>query len=119
MLFLTTNRGEAIDAAFQSRIHLTLHYPELSTDARYHIWHQFLARAASNTLAPLEMTKLANLSLNGRQIKNIVKTASLLARSQGSPSIQVKHTETVLKVTSQEGQKSRQEGLGHGDTDIV
>ncbi|KAK8103198.1 P-loop containing nucleoside triphosphate hydrolase protein [Apiospora sp. TS-2023a] len=118
MLFLTTNRGEAIDAAFQSRIHLTLHYPELSTDAKYHIWHQFLTRAGSNTLAPLEMSKLANLTLNGRQIKNIVKTASLLARSQGSPSIQVKNIETVLKVTNQEGQTLEQKG-GHADGQVI
>ena len=110
MLFLTTNRGDAIDKAFESRIHLTLRYPELSTDAKYHIWEQFLSRAASSALDPLEMSKLANLSLNGRQIKNIVKTASLLARSQASPSIQVKHIETVLEVTNQEG-------LDNGDAD--
>ncbi|KAK7973425.1 hypothetical protein PG988_007559 [Apiospora saccharicola] len=119
MLFLTTNRGEAIDAAFQSRIHLTLHYPELSTDAKHHIWQQFLTRAASSTLAPREMSKLANLSLNGRQIKNIVKTASLLARSQGSPSTQVKHIETVLKVTNQEGQTLEQKGVHAGGPVIL
>ncbi|KAK7917659.1 AAA family ATPase [Apiospora marii] len=117
MLFLTTNRGDAIDAAFQSRIHLTLHYPELSTDAKYHIWGQFLSRAATSAVNPFEMSKLADLSLNGRQIKNIVKTASLLARSQGSSSVQFKHIETVLKVTSQEGQNTKQRGLDYDDVD--
>lgn len=34
MLFLTTNRGDAIDAAFQSRTHLTLHYPKLDFDTK-------------------------------------------------------------------------------------
>ncbi|KAK8074286.1 AAA family ATPase [Apiospora phragmitis] len=81
MLFLTTNRGDAIDAAFQSRIHLTLQYPELSTDAKTHIWNQFLSRAPSSAVTTLEVSNLALLPLNGRQIKNIVKTASLLARS--------------------------------------
>ncbi|KAK8037520.1 hypothetical protein PG991_000866 [Apiospora marii] len=117
MLFLTTNRGDAIDAAFQSRVHLTLHYPELSTDAKYHIWGQFLSRAPSSAVNPFEMSKLADLSLNGRQIKNIIKTASLLARSQGSPSVQFRHIETVLKVTSQEGQNTKQRGLDYDDVD--
>ncbi|KAK8023591.1 hypothetical protein PG993_011657 [Apiospora rasikravindrae] len=109
MLFLTTNRGDAIDEAFQSRIHLTLHYPELSADAKFHIWDQFLSRVPSSDLSPIDMLKLASLPLNGRQIKNIVKTASLLAKSQQSASIQVKHIETVLEVTNQSGDKAKQE----------
>ena len=99
MLFLTTNRGEAIDTAFQSRIHLTLQYPELSFDARYHIWEQFLARTPSNAVSGDEISKLAELQLNGRQIKNTVKTALLLARSRGSSPVLVKHIDTVLGVT--------------------
>ncbi|KAK8070444.1 hypothetical protein PG997_010647 [Apiospora hydei] len=118
MLFLTTNRGDAIDEAFQSRIHLTLHYPELTTDAKYHIWDQFLKRVPSSDVSPIDMLKLANLSLNGRQIKNIVKTASLLARSQQSPSIQVKHIETVLEVTNQSGEKAKQERIDDTGDDV-
>ncbi|KAK7946107.1 AAA family ATPase [Apiospora aurea] len=118
MLFLTSNRGDAIDEAFQSRIHLTLHYPELTTDAKYHIWDQFLKRVPSSDVSPIDMLKLANLSLNGRQIKKIVKTASLLARSQQSPSIEVKHIETVLEVTKQSGEKAKQERIDDTGDDV-
>lgn len=34
IFIMTTNRAEAIDCAFQSRIHLALHYPGLSVEAR-------------------------------------------------------------------------------------
>lgn len=36
VLFLTTNRVTNIDAAFQSRIHVSIEYPELSLSSRRH-----------------------------------------------------------------------------------
>ncbi|GJC77371.1 putative AAA domain-containing protein [Colletotrichum liriopes] len=38
ILIMTTNRADSIDRAFQSRIHLTLHYLDLDVKAREHIW---------------------------------------------------------------------------------
>lgn len=37
ILFLTTNRVDNIDAAFESRIHLSLQYEELDTASRHHV----------------------------------------------------------------------------------
>jgi hypothetical protein len=34
VLFLTTNRVSTFDQAFESRIHLKLHYPDLNIQAR-------------------------------------------------------------------------------------
>ncbi|KAI0138555.1 P-loop containing nucleoside triphosphate hydrolase protein [Hypoxylon sp. NC0597] len=42
MLFLTTNRVEAVDSAFKSRIHLTIKYPHLNAAARRQIWERFV-----------------------------------------------------------------------------
>ncbi|TQN68631.1 ATP-dependent zinc metalloprotease FtsH, partial [Colletotrichum shisoi] len=47
ILVMTTNRADSIDRAFQSRIHLTLHYPDLDAAAKEHIWRQFVARSLS------------------------------------------------------------------------
>ncbi|KAK5020474.1 hypothetical protein LTR16_012580 [Cryomyces antarcticus] len=44
-MFLTTNRVDTFDAAFQSRIHISLDYPELSSDSRRMVWKNFLAQA--------------------------------------------------------------------------
>ncbi|KAK5134730.1 hypothetical protein LTR04_004664, partial [Oleoguttula sp. CCFEE 6159] len=45
IMFLTTNRVDKFDAAFQSRIHISLDYPELSSDSRRMVWKNFLAQA--------------------------------------------------------------------------
>lgn len=77
-LFLTTNRVDNIDAAFQSRIHLHLRYPELTRESRATIWRTFLAGLPSE-VGDAEVMELSKLRLNGRQIKNLVKTAGLVA----------------------------------------
>ena len=44
ILFLTTNRVEYFDPAFQSRIHLGLKYSELTFKAKRSIWSMFLGK---------------------------------------------------------------------------
>ena len=41
-MFLTTNRVQTFDAAFQSRIHISLDYPELDAKSRKTVWQNFL-----------------------------------------------------------------------------
>lgn len=77
---MTSNRADIIDQAFHSRIHLTLHYPDLGPDAKEHTWRQFTSRSQSK----IELTdegykRLAQLPLNGRQIKNVLRVATLIA----------------------------------------
>merc|ERR1711939_1159242 len=45
ILFLTTNRVDTFDEAFQSRIHLPLRYGELSAKAKRRVWGMFLEMA--------------------------------------------------------------------------
>lgn len=77
-LFLTTNRVDNIDQAFQSRIHIHLRYPELQRDSRRLVWKNFLNRLP-NTISEEEIDTLADVVLNGRQIKNLIKTSQLIA----------------------------------------
>ncbi|OOQ90056.1 putative AAA family ATPase [Penicillium brasilianum] len=83
ILFLTTNRAENIDPAFESRIHLSLNYKELDATSRRHIWSQLLSRSPNTAVfSDEQLDQLAVSHLDGRQIKNTIKTASLLAWSQ-------------------------------------
>ena len=73
---------KTFDQASQSCIHLSLHYADLSQDAREHL--AFLKKAGNIRLGLLypttaELRKLLEQDLNGRQIKNVVKLAVTLA----------------------------------------
>ena len=201
IMFLTTNRVSTLDQAFQSRIHISLDYPELSMESRRQIWINFLDRhnavqqaarekgpkrsttteadqpdaeaavaaaldqpsaehvedvsqpppadAPSNpenpeppkrliktltdltdplveilsdsssetapsvcsediaqhesltqphTISSRDIDALARLHMNGRQIKNVLKTAQLLAQKRGE-GLSKRHIQTVLEVT--------------------
>ncbi|KAF5580908.1 TOB3 (member of AAA-ATPase family) [Fusarium pseudocircinatum] len=98
VMFLTTNRVSAFDPAFESRIHLTIHYPNLDYTSRLHIWKTFVNIGTDgNNLSEDELDELAGVELNGRQIKNVVKTARLLATHEKT-SLAMGHISTVLRM---------------------
>ncbi|KAJ5905601.1 AAA family ATPase [Penicillium subrubescens] len=81
ILFLTTNRAEHIDPA-----------------SRRHIWSQFLGRSANvAAFSDEQLDQLAVPQMNGRQIKNTLKTASLLAWSQ-EKELEFQHVQVVLNL---------------------
>lgn len=99
IMVLTTNRVETFDPAFQSRIHISLDYPSLSVESRRMIWKNFLeASTQKNTITERQLDQLAYMDINGRQIKNILKTAQLLARRK-SKVLEHEHILTVLDCT--------------------
>ncbi|RPB19365.1 hypothetical protein L211DRAFT_638185 [Terfezia boudieri ATCC MYA-4762] len=114
ILFLTTNRVETFDEAFQSRIHIALRYSDLDRKAKKQIWNSFLnivakdeasGDSANATDTPLrevvtkdELENLARRELNGRQIKNVVRTAQALAHNKGEK-LGMEHLREVLEVT--------------------
>jgi SpoVK/Ycf46/Vps4 family AAA+-type ATPase len=80
ILFITTNQVKDIDTAFHSRIHVSMEYPDLTTSSRRQIWHNFLtSNSQSINFSKEDLDELASVALNGRQIRNILKTAQLLA----------------------------------------
>lgn len=103
ILFLTTNRLSVFGVAFQSRIHLTLHYPELNHASRRSIWKLLLQRVRpSPVLADEDLYAIAKAPMNGRQIKNAVKAAQLLATEKEAvddqAALTVEHVNIVLRV---------------------
>ncbi|KAK0656210.1 P-loop containing nucleoside triphosphate hydrolase protein [Cercophora newfieldiana] len=99
IMFMTTNRVDNIDAAFQSRIHVSLEYPDLTSSSRRAIWKNFLRGATIKSgITDAEIEQLSELKLNGRQIKNILKTAQLLAARRKSATLEKKFIDTVLAI---------------------
>ncbi len=104
ILFLTTNRVRVFDEAFQSRIHVSLRYQDLSPDAKRHIWLAFLKKVNGDVpyggITQEQLRSLGEKKVNGRQIKNIVKTAGALAIGRQQP-LTFAHLEQVLDLMEQ------------------
>lgn len=85
ILFLTTNRISSIDHAFQSRVDLFLPYHDLTSQARRQVWENFIERAGRDKfdITAESLDKLSELNLNGREIKNLIKSAQLLSLKSG------------------------------------
>ena len=70
-----------------SRIHVALHFQELSHAAKTQVWRAFLRKvgveigrtADGSGVTEEELDKLAQREINGRQIKNATRTAGSLA----------------------------------------
>ncbi|CAA7269690.1 unnamed protein product [Cyclocybe aegerita] len=85
ILFLTTNRVTAFDEAFLSRIHVALHFSELSQHSKEQVWTAFIKKMGSavEELTKEQVSELATRRINGRQIKNAARIAHSLAVSRG------------------------------------
>jgi SpoVK/Ycf46/Vps4 family AAA+-type ATPase len=86
-MILTTNRIGSFDAAFKSRIHLAIKYHPLSQTSRSDLWRTFLSKAITppgpEWIRDGSIDTIATHELNGRQIKNVVRTAHALAVGEG------------------------------------
>ncbi|KAL3425244.1 AAA family ATPase [Phlyctema vagabunda] len=99
ILFLTTNRLATFDLAFKSRIHLSLKYTALDETRRKELWKLFLGRVSRDSPEVWDDKLLVELSkpnLNGRQIKNTVRTANTLALATKTP-LSIGHLQSVLE----------------------
>ncbi|KAL6904124.1 P-loop containing nucleoside triphosphate hydrolase protein [Trichoderma evansii] len=86
ILFLTTNRAASLDHAFQSRVDLLLPYSNLTADARRQLWQNFVKHAGGAKrfkIGDEDYNRLSLLNLNGREIKNLIKSARLLGMKSG------------------------------------
>jgi ATPase family associated with various cellular activities (AAA) len=86
IIFLTTNLYSTIDTAFRSRVNIHLLFSPLPAASRLVLWRKFLSRLPPRTangdvfesaldhLSESDMQQLALWELNGREIKNAIKT---------------------------------------------
>lgn len=90
-MFLTTNKIENIDDAFQSRIDIILPYGDLSAEARLQVWVNFINKTGGTEAFDLTEQQVQQLAreynLNGREIKNLIKSSLLVAGKFGEPGV--------------------------------
>lgn len=75
IMFLTTNRSDVIDHAVLSRVTVNIAYPDLDKKTRHAIWASKLKEAGIKIDS---LNKLAELDLNGRQIRNMVRLGGIM-----------------------------------------
>lgn len=75
ILFLTTNRVETFDEAFQSRIHMGIRYENLPPKARKKIWQHHVGKVEAmageeggKVFSPGDFEELSKKNMNGRQV---------------------------------------------------
>lgn len=100
---LSTNRPGEIDEAFVSRIHITLGLSSLSKEEQHKIWAIFIKDLDLGDDEKIELLDHVKSSfhkdkLNGRQIRNAVRTALALAQLQNEQ-VAPKHLNRVMKPT--------------------
>lgn len=103
ILFLTTNRLTSFDLAFKSRIHLAMKYSALDEQRRRELWKIFIDRTAKDELHNWPesiLDELSKVNINGRQIKNTVRTANTLAKSKNA-SLGKEHIDIVLETMAE------------------
>jgi AAA+ superfamily predicted ATPase len=113
-MILTTNRATVIDAAFESRIDLTIGYEDLSQRSREQIWRGFVKKIEiASEITEENIQALASIPLNGRQIKSAVKTARVLAAGE-KVKVTMDHLSTVIRLRQRAAQVLS--GTGNKDT---
>lgn len=91
ILILTSNRVGTFDEGFKSRIQAALHYKPLNRKSRKQIWKNFLEiieeEDSEVDLSEIEdrLDELSAEDLNGRQIRNCLKTAQQLSKFRKEP----------------------------------
>ncbi|KJX92715.1 hypothetical protein TI39_contig5830g00010 [Zymoseptoria brevis] len=108
IMFPTTNRAEDFDPAFMSRIHLTLDYRPLTPERRVKIWRNLSAKMAKDeTLDEGGLQQLAtDYDINGREIKNLLRTAWCLAKDNRRP-LTMADIRAVARISSRYSGTSR------------
>lgn len=125
IIILTSNRVGTFDEAFKSRVQLSLHYPGLDEKGRWRIWQNFiqgLSKAGHGDNIEIEDIKdkldiLARYKLNGRQIRNIVKTARQLAQYR-KEELAFNHFESAIEVAN-EFEEYLKKTHGHTDEEYA
>ena len=116
---LTSNRVGTFDEAFKSRIQVALYYEALTRSSRRKIWQNFfdMLREDEENVIYDEMRdymdELADLDMNGRQIRNSLTTARQLAIYKKEP-LAWDHLKQSIKIADDFNQYLKRV---HGHTD--
>ncbi|KAF4619100.1 hypothetical protein G7Y89_g14746 [Cudoniella acicularis] len=105
IIFLTTNLYSTIDAAFRSRVNIHLVFQSLPYSSRLLLWEKFLSRLdVPSVQSDEDMAELAKWELNGREIKNAIKTVRTWCVCKGFE-MNLLRLESGIKVTAPQSKK--------------
>jgi SpoVK/Ycf46/Vps4 family AAA+-type ATPase len=112
IIFLTTNLYSTIDAAFRSRVNIHLLFSPLPFASRLVLWRKFLSRLPASDKVPnplshlqeKELEQLGRWELNGREIKNAIKTVRTWCVCKGYE-MSLLRLESGIKVTAPQARK--------------
>ena len=112
IIFLTTNLYSTIDTAFRSRVNIHLLFEPLPPASRLVLWRKFLDRLPMERgkVSPLEglergdLEELAKWELNGREIKNAIKTVKTWCDCK-EYDMSLLRLESGIKVTAPQAKK--------------
>lgn len=113
IIFLTTNLYDTVDVAFRSRVNIHLKFEALPAAARQVLWEKFLEMALPLPNGKKEMMEegvlreLGRWALNGREIKNAVKTVRTWCVCKGFEEMTLERLEAGIKVTAPQAEKER------------
>ena len=129
IIFLTTNLYDTIDAAFRSRVNIHLLFSRLAASSRLLVWRKFLQRLPppkriaveeddeddigedssapppKHDISEEDLEELAKWQLNGREIKNAIKTVKTWCDTKGYE-INLTRLESGIKVTAPHASKA-------------
>jgi hypothetical protein len=99
LTFLITNRISTIDSSLRGRIDLILPYFDLGEDSRKSIWKNIINRLSPGVaeVSQDDFDILAKDEMNGREIKNSIEFAMVLAEHKGEP-LKLEHLRVVLDI---------------------
>jgi hypothetical protein len=104
-LFLTTSLVEEVDPAFPNSAHVTVKFDSLSPKSRSNIWRRPLTKKNDAIGLDASWTEYVNhpvcdilgkLETNGRDIRNLIRTAYGLAKSEKRP-LGLRHVVFVMR----------------------
>ena len=118
VLFLTTNRLKSFDPAFQSRVSIAIKYKRLDFESRKKIWSNFLESTGLPQPSTSDLETLAQFKLNGRQIRNTLRLAAVIASEEGVD-LQLRHIQEMLVLSKKwfKDFSRRKEGSNEDDDD--
>lgn len=106
IIFLTTNLLGTIDKAFRSRVNVHQLFDSLPMAASNVLWGKFLGRIeGAENIGPETLEQLKKWDLNGREIKNVVKTVKTWCTCKGFE-MTLERLEAGIKVTSPQASKA-------------
>jgi SpoVK/Ycf46/Vps4 family AAA+-type ATPase len=113
IIFLTTNLYDTIDTAFRSRVNIHLLFNPLPPASRMVLWSKFLERlpamkgrveSPARDLEEDDLKELAKWELNGREIKNAIKTVKSWCDAK-EYDMSLARLESGIKVTAPQAKK--------------